>query len=360
MYKVEWTQSLQDLIKPYHDFILETLEFVNQNPKFSVQSPTDIEELTNAIKSLSENDSSKENFSKIALKTDLPKHICNLKYENRDLLNEYKNFVSNYYNFLNKDWHVTSSYSKEVKDAFNYFYENLIHGKTFNKEFLNSDLDAIHEFRRKLALKKTCPYCDLHEMEFDSASVDHFIPKSKHPILAIYPKNLVVACTACNDRIKKEHLYLPIVHPYFTSPSDYFIFVYSHKNKKITIQFKTMLTFKDKRKLANFFRLFNLIYRYNTNKSDLYDNLIQEIQKGVNKQFKRMRNLSRELIEEIILEEIKDKEKEVRDRKGIEFLTKLKADLYTQIKKEELKCLVDYFAVKYGIENIYSQPQIQS
>lgn len=360
MYKVEWTQTLEDLIKPYHDFVLETLEYVNQDPKFSVQSPTDIEYLTNSIKQLSESDSSKEKFSKIALKTDLPKHICNLKYENRDLLSEYKNFVLNYGEFLNKDWRVTSSYSKEIKDAFTYFYENLIHGKTFNKEFLNSDIDAIHEFRRNLALKKTCPYCDLHEMEFDSASVDHFIPKSKYPLLAIFPKNLVVACTACNDRIKKENLYLPIVHPYYTSPSDYFIFVYSPENKKITIQFKSPLTFKEKRKIANFFRLFNLNYRYNTYKNDIYDKLIEEIQKGVNKQFKRINNLSRELIEEIILDEITDKEREVIDRRGIEFLTKLKADLYSQIKKEELKRLVDYFAVKYGIENIYSQPHMQS
>lgn len=360
MYKVEWTQALEDLINPYHDFVLETLEYVNQDPQFSVQSPTDIENLTNSLKLLSENDSSKEKFSKIALKTDLPKYICNLKYENRDLLNEYKTIVFKYFEFLNKDWRVASSYSKEIKDAFTYFYENLIHGKIFNKEFLNSDIDAIHEFRRKLALKKTCPYCDLHEMEFDSASVDHFIPKSKHPLLAIYPKNLVVACTACNDRIKKENLYLPIVHPYYTSPSDYFYFVYSHENKKITVNFKSTLTFKEKRKIANFFRLFNLNYRYNTYKNDLYDNLIEEIQKGVNKQFKRIENLSRDLIEEIILDEITDKEKEVIDRRGIEFLTKLKADLYSQIKKEELKRLVDYFAVKYGIEKIYRQPQMQS
>lgn len=61
-----------------------------------------------------------------------------------------------------------------------------------------------------------CPYCDC-----DTASTqyyfEHFIPKSKVPLLAVHPCNLFVACNACNSPQagKGERLFLPLAFPGF-------------------------------------------------------------------------------------------------------------------------------------------------
>jgi hypothetical protein len=61
-----------------------------------------------------------------------------------------------------------------------------------------------------------CPYCDC-----DTASTqyyfEHFVPKSKVPLLAVHPYNLFVACNACNSPQvgKGERLFLPLAFPGF-------------------------------------------------------------------------------------------------------------------------------------------------
>lgn len=59
-----------------------------------------------------------------------------------------------------------------------------------------------------------CPYCNHRNV----GTLDHFLPKSEYPALAVTPCNLVPACMECN---KKKGDYRPttpddvLVHPYF-------------------------------------------------------------------------------------------------------------------------------------------------
>lgn len=57
---------------------------------------------------------------------------------------------------------------------------------------------------------KACPGCDGQPPSIDlyadkvREDVDHFLPKSKYPILAVHPLNLVPLCKTCNQDYKKE------------------------------------------------------------------------------------------------------------------------------------------------------------
>jgi len=340
VYKIEWSVKMENLIGPYHEFIVEILEFVNQEPKFSIKTESDIEVLVKKIKELKEDESCNYKFLDVATRTNLKKYICDLKYEGKDLLSMYNEFNINYRKFLSKDWEDNTQYSKVITKAFEYFYTDLIHGKIFNDTV--GENNAIREFREELTLESTCPYCDYHEMEFDSASVDHFIPKSLYPLLAIFPKNLVVACTACNDRIKKEKLYLPIMHPYFNNLDDYFYFTY--KDEVIDIEFYDHISSKDREKVKNYFKLFNLEDRYNKYCKKKLIRLKEGIQRNVIKQIKGIESISIDEIQFRIREELYDSYVNISKYKKKDALTKLKLDYLKQMKEEDLSNLSMYIA----------------
>ncbi|GGB43108.1 HNH endonuclease [Fictibacillus barbaricus] len=344
MYKVEWSVKIEKLIRPYHEFVVEILEFVNQEPIFQVKKESDIDILVGKIKELKKDENCIYNFLDVATGTNLKKYICDLKYEGIDLLDKYTAFIDNYKKFLSQEWEDNTQYSDELTKAFEYFYTNLIHGKIFNNTM--GENNAIREFREELTLESTCPYCDYHEMEFNSASVDHFIPKSKYPLLAIFPKNLVVACTACNDRIKKEKLYIPIMHPYFDNLDDYFYFTY--KNEVIKIEFYDHISCKDKEKVKNFFKLFNLEERYNKYCKKKLIRLKEDIQRNVIKQIKGYKNVSFNEIQCKIREEISDEFVNISKYKKNDVLTKLRLDYLKQIKEEDLSDLSIYIANENG------------
>ncbi|PLT31966.1 HNH endonuclease [Bacillus sp. V5-8f] len=352
MYKVEWSDKIEELIGPYHDFVAEILNFVNEEPRFEAKNESDIDILVKKMQDLKKDADCKYSFLDVATGTNLKNHICELKYEGMDLFEKYNEFVVNYKNFLSQDWMDITSYSKEVTKAFEYFYSDLIHGKIFNKTI--GETNAIRELREELTLESTCPYCDIHEMEFDSSSVDHFIPKSRYPLLAIYPKNLVVACSACNDRIKQEKLYLPIMHPYFDNLDDYFYFTY--KNDCIEIEFFEPISLLDKEKVLNFFKLFHLKERYNKYCRRKLIKLKEEIQRNVIKQIKYIENITINDIQLKIKEEIKDQYVNILKEKKIDSLTKLRLDYLKQLQlnKEDLLNLSMYIAneIEIGTSNL--------
>ncbi|RBP25364.1 hypothetical protein DET55_114116 [Bacillus mycoides] len=76
--------------------------------------------------------------------------------------------------------------------------------------------------RKFLTNERVCPYCDWYEIEIAGVSIDHFLPKSKFPLFSIYPKNLVMSCPTCNDRIKRHYIKLSIFHPYYDEVANYF------------------------------------------------------------------------------------------------------------------------------------------
>lgn len=61
-----------------------------------------------------------------------------------------------------------------------------------------------------------CPLCSVREVD----TLDHYLPKSKYPLYAVTPINLIPACTPCN---KGKHIDSPTtqaeqtLHPYFDS-----------------------------------------------------------------------------------------------------------------------------------------------
>ncbi|MCL9663024.1 hypothetical protein L2089_20230 [Paenibacillus hunanensis] len=349
MYKVEWSDKIEKLIGPYHTVVAEILNFVNEDPKFQVRSENDIGDLLIKIKDLREDGHCNYSFLEVVVRTDLKKHICELKYIGVDLFAMYNEFVVNYENFLSKEWTDKDLYPegsiKILVETFGYFYSDLIHGEIFNKTIGESI--AIRELRQELTLESTCPYCDINEMEFDLSSVDHFLPKARYPLLAIYPKNLVVACSACNDRIKKDKLYLPIMHPYFDNLDDYFYFVY--KNDRIEIKFFEQITLANKKKVANFFKLFRLKQRYNKSGKRKLIKLKEEILRNVRRQSKYIEDKSIENIQLKIKEEISDRYENISKEKKIDSLTKLRLDYLNQLKKDEILKLSMY--IVYEIEN---------
>mgnify|MGYP001156153270 CR=1 FL=1 len=334
MYKVVWSEKIEKLIGPYHDFIIEILDFVNEEPQFKVRKESDISNLVEKLEELKKDKDCKYNFLDIATGTKLKVYICELKYEGINLLEKYKESVDNYRAFLSKDWDNSISYSEELTKTFEYFYNNLIHGKIFNKKIGETETTAIRYLREALTLESACPYCDIHEMEFDLASVDHFIPKSQYPLLAIYPKNLVVACSACNDRIKKDKLYLPIMHPYFDNLDDYFHFTY--KNDVIGIEFLEHCSITDKEKICNFFKLFNLEERYNKYCKRKLIKLKENIQRNVVKQIIGLEYSTIEDIHLKIKEEIKDQYEIILKDKKVDSLTKLRLDYLKQLGEGNL------------------------
>lgn len=57
-------------------------------------------------------------------------------------------------------------------------------------------------------LTSHCPYCQHNQIK----QVDHYLPKSKKPTLAVTPLNLIPACKDCNEG---KHTNTGFFHPYF-------------------------------------------------------------------------------------------------------------------------------------------------
>lgn len=349
MYKVDWPTDITHNLEKYHEFVKQFLDCVNAEPHFSIKRKKDINTLKRQLKLL-EKDASKKLFVEVSLNTNVHQYLLDLKYISQNLIEDYLELTDNYQLFLNNQWNFNKSYPQEVKDTFVYFYENLLKSKSFNKKFIGATGIVITQLRQELALKSTCPYCDIHSVEFDLTSVDHFIPKAKYPLLSIYPPNLVVACSACNERIKKENIYLPIMHPYFDNINEYFNFEYVVSEKKIKVNFPETITSLEKTKTENFLKLFKLETRYNVNKNDVYDSLIDDIRKGVRKYLKGMRCFRRDgdaitsdLLESVIRVEIDEMVQDFLNLQRIEGLTKLKIDICSQIIRDEIPQLTNYF-----------------
>lgn len=62
-----------------------------------------------------------------------------------------------------------------------------------------------------------CPFCGFGHVK----TLDHYLPKSKFPLLSIYPLNLVPCCTDCNKgKLAKTATTMgeQCLHPYFSDP----------------------------------------------------------------------------------------------------------------------------------------------
>lgn len=352
MYKVPWVDRMEKLVGPYHAFVLELLNCINKlsplerpikikDKELEEKLDTDLEIVIKELEILKINRECSDDFFKVVKQTALKEHIRNLKYEEYDLLKKYRTITNKYEMILSNLYLDQTLYSKNIKQAFVYLYENLLSRKFFNEAIKSEGEIAVNEFKKFLTLENNiCPYCDWHEMELAGVSIDHFLPKSKYPLLSIYPRNLVVACTACNDRIKRDNMNLPIAHPYYTEAANFFNF--RLVNEEIIIEFKDGITLIDKKKVKNFLDLFHIRERFNQSHIKKLNDLYRRIRQGI---FEELKNKKVELldVEKTIKYKIEKEKKELSEYKRKAPLTKLKLDYLNQINTIlEIKELAGY------------------
>ncbi|MBX9967217.1 HNH endonuclease [Priestia aryabhattai] len=244
----------------------------------------------------------------------------------------------------------TKSYSENlqfVKDCFDYFYSNLIENETFLIQYQpNSEMSIKNNFRNAVkSVYRVCPYCDLKEVVHSSdISIDHFLPKSKYPLLSINSTNLIVSCSGCNDRIKRASIYFPIFHPF------------KHRiNENIDLKFniylppysikllpKTMGIVKEQ--VENYELLFNLNETYSERINILFYEL-QKLRGKVKKSYIKQRagRNNKSLIKTLLTMEIEQAIEDKRLLKGKMQFSKLYLDFYNYLLEENiLKKQVNY------------------
>ncbi|MEF2293158.1 hypothetical protein [Virgibacillus dokdonensis] len=104
-----------------------------------------------------------------------------------------------------------------------------------------------------------CPYCDIDTtVSTYNNNVEHFLPKSKFPFLAMNPYNLISSCIACNlpQEGKGESTIIPVITPYNAQISQAFSFNVDFSDEIIYVEKNG-----DKEK-DNFIDLLNLTERY--------------------------------------------------------------------------------------------------
>lgn len=100
--------------------------------------------------------------------------------------------------------------SIRLKEDMEYLYEQRFVGK-------NKRTAKLPYYSMLISNIDVCPFCG-NAMGTSGFQLDHFMPKSRYPVFAVSPINLVPCCSACN-RAKYE--YVPenessqIIHPYY-------------------------------------------------------------------------------------------------------------------------------------------------
>lgn len=108
---------------------------------------------------------------------------------------------NNLQNFLDDNYHGESV--PNFKDDMIWLYDNKLSS-------LRGPARFYYDRIKLSARNNRCPYC-LHR---DVTQVDHYLPKTSNPVLAITPENLIPSCSDCNKDKLNEDINL-FSHPYF-------------------------------------------------------------------------------------------------------------------------------------------------
>ncbi len=126
-----------------------------------------------------------------------------------------------------------------------------------------------------------CPFCNKQVV----STVDHYLPKSKYPIYAITPINLIAACRDCNtikDEYTPENRAHELIHPYFDDiENDRWLFVKIQESNPIIFEYyiappKTWDNTTTKR-VENHFNLFKLGVMYSSYASEYNEDIKQNL-----------------------------------------------------------------------------------
>lgn len=129
----------------------------------------------------------------------------------------------------------------------------IIAGENYNRSSFHRNFKSDN----KLAV---CPYCDIDTtIAISNNNIEHFLPKSKYPLLAMNPLNLISSCPACNkahegkgDKVSQP----PIVTPYNEMMGDFAEFDVDFLSETITLHNKGGQAHH------NYFELLKLYSRY--------------------------------------------------------------------------------------------------
>lgn len=352
MYRVNLDEEVLEILSPLHQFIMDIVDFLSiQSSIQKNHTKQDIITFMQELKvyniklfNVSNNSKLKEHLYKM-------KVICLDHHMN--LRNQYNNYIRNYQTILDCENTECYLFDKVIQDAFEYIYINTCKMENFKKNYINStdNGNILHEYRKRYSEGKVCPYCDLNELEFDLTSIDHFLPKSKYPILSIFPQNLVVACTACNDRIKKEYIYFPVCHPFFDNISDYFTFKFSEDLKEINMLYlDSPSLFLEKTK--NTHKLFKIQERY-TKKVKRFKKELKELRDKVKERIKDISNTNNRIdehtIRRIYIEECTKYTSKLENMKGEYRLTKIRFDLINYALNNTMELDIEYLITELNI-----------
>ncbi|AMJ41011.1 hypothetical protein [Anaerotignum propionicum] len=163
---------------------------------------------------------------------------------------------------------------KQIKLIFtDYFYDeffakqtiwNIINKSTKSKCFTRAQF---HDNFKEENRIHVCPYCDIDTTyNIGNNQVEHFLPKSKYPLLSMNAYNLVSSCIACNSTFegKSDNLLTPIIAPYTNQIGDLIKFSMEIKTQEIKLE-------SDIKEVNNFITLLNLRKRYSN--KNVYENV---------------------------------------------------------------------------------------
>ncbi|MCM3068274.1 hypothetical protein M3568_18275 [Priestia flexa] len=138
-----------------------------------------------------------------------------------------------------------------------YFVDDYVWGALVGERYNRKSFHRNFKLENKMVV---CPYCDIDTTVAGSNNnIEHFLPKSKYPLISMNPLNLISSCYACNkadegkgDRIPDS----PIISPYNEMIGDFAGFDIDFLSKKITLH-NTGGKAHD-----NYFKLLKLYSRY--------------------------------------------------------------------------------------------------
>lgn len=149
-------------------------------------------------------------------------------YKIRDVLEILRNEVGNFNETIGQNFDIITDSFSEYEEAYEKNYENLSDLSVDTKNIPNGVLEDIKEYycnyyvgkplysirlEMEKNVKMRCPICDC-PFAYSQVTLDHILPKSKFPLYAITPINLVPTCHNCNMR-KGKSVPSKVLHPYF-------------------------------------------------------------------------------------------------------------------------------------------------
>lgn len=156
-----------------------------------------------------------------------------------------------------------------------FFYEKFFNDKKVWKMIINSKKDVEYskiEFNKIFINENklyVCPYCDSETIiGVSNKEIEHFLPKSKYPLLSMNANNLISSCMTCNkpSEGKGTRIYTPITSPYNKSIGNEIEYKNDFMKKEIILQTRD-------KEISNYLETLNLVERYR--KTEIFD-LVEE------------------------------------------------------------------------------------